>query len=121
MKGGITDGQPSEYELAQRRLQEIHRKLAPLSEPASPAIQSMSETSGDDVDAMMGVLSNMAGASLQDIDRLIGDLSVLRDRLKVDGERIQQEIADYLRLSKVAMESTQIIAEHLAQRKQHVG
>ena len=87
------DGPQSEYDLAKRMEKTLHR-LAPLTQTNSPPVQPTSKT--NDIDTIMGVLSHIAGASLQDIDRMIDHLSTLRERLKVDGDRIQHEIDDYM-------------------------
>jgi hypothetical protein len=38
---------------------------------------------------------------------------VLRDRLHIEGERVQREIVEYASLSQAAMQSTKIISESL--------
>jgi hypothetical protein len=64
------------------------------------------------------LLQRVSGSSLQEIDRLIIDLKVLRERLQREGERVAREIVGYASLSQAAMRSTKIISENLtASRK----
>ena len=60
------------------------------------------------------LLQRVAGNSVQEIDKLIGELQTLRDRLAEEGARVQREIVEYATLSQAAMQSTKIIAESLA-------
>src|SRR5882724_10111678 len=63
------------------------------------------------------LLHRVAGTSVQEIDRLISELQILRELLHAQGARIQQEIADYALLSQSAMQSTKIFGESLSQWK----
>jgi hypothetical protein len=49
----------------------------------------------------------------QEIDRLISDMKILRERLHDEGERVQREIAEYVTLSQRARQWTDIIAKSL--------
>jgi hypothetical protein len=57
----------------------------------------------------------MAGASLNKLDETIIDLSQLREFLHAEGERIKREISGYLQLNQVAMGSTKIVVDNIAQ------
>jgi chemotaxis protein histidine kinase CheA len=59
------------------------------------------------------LLQRVSVNSVQEIDRLIGELTMLRERLHHEGERVQREIVEYASLSQAAMQSTKIIAESL--------
>jgi hypothetical protein len=59
------------------------------------------------------LLQRVSGSSVQEIDRLIGELQTARDTLQNEGERVQREIIQYANLSQAAMRSTKIIAESL--------
>jgi len=72
------------------------------------------EVGGDNISVL---LQRMAGASLQQIDRLISDLRIVRERLQSECARVQGEIADYASLNQAAAQSTKIIGEGLAQWK----
>ena len=59
------------------------------------------------------LLQRVSVNSVQEIDRLIGELTMLRERLHHECERVQREIVEYASLSQAAMQSTKIIAESL--------
>jgi hypothetical protein len=63
------------------------------------------------------LLQRVSGSSVQEIDRLIGELQTLRDMLHSEGARVQREIIQYANLSQAAMQSTKIIAESLTNWK----
>ena len=67
------------------------------------------------------LLQRVAGTSVQEIDRVISELQILRELLYAQGARIQQEIADYAQLSQSAMQSTKIFGESLSQWKKSGG
>jgi hypothetical protein len=60
------------------------------------------------------LLERVAGTSVQEIDRLVAELKILRDTLSAEGERVGREIARYATLSQSAMQSTKIIGESIA-------
>jgi hypothetical protein len=63
------------------------------------------------------LLQRVAGTSVQEIEKLIGELQTLRDMLETEAARVQREIVEYATLSQAAMQSTKIIAESLTQWK----
>ena len=63
------------------------------------------------------LLQRVSGSSVQEIDRLIEDLQMLRERLHLEGERVRRDIVEYATLSQAAMQSTRIIAESLTHWK----
>ncbi|MPZ55226.1 MAG: hypothetical protein GEU91_01770 [Rhizobiales bacterium] len=64
------------------------------------------------------VIQRVAGASLDEIDLVIGQLESMREKLRREGERVQREIAGYAELSQSAMSSVKIIAESLGRWEQ---
>jgi hypothetical protein len=76
------------------------------------------ETDSDLVANNIGsLLQRVAGTSVQEIDRLIGELQNLREMLSTESARVQREIVQYASLSQSAMQSTKIIAESLSHWK----
>jgi len=63
------------------------------------------------------LLQRVAGASVQEIDRLMSELHTLRELLQSEGARVQREITEYAHLSQSAMQSTKVISESLAKWK----
>ncbi len=68
-------------------------------------------------DNISSLLQGVSASSVQEIDRLIGELKTLRERLHQEGERVQREIVEYASLSQAAMQSTKVIAESLSNCK----
>ncbi len=60
------------------------------------------------------LLQRVSGNSVEEIDRLIGELKVLRQMLDQESKRVRQEVMDYATKSQSALHSTKIIAESLA-------
>jgi hypothetical protein len=67
------------------------------------------------------LVQRVAGASLSEIDNVIGELRSVRDFLRVEGDRVQREIAGYATLSQTAMASMKIISESMSQWRSAVG
>ena len=63
------------------------------------------------------LLQRVAGSSVQEIDRLIGELQALREMLQAESARVQREITEYAHLSQSAMQSTKIISDSLSKWK----
>jgi hypothetical protein len=88
----------------------VRRDVATLRRPP--------ETDSEMVASNIGsLLQRVAGTSVQEIDRLIGELQTLREMLQNEGARVQREIVEYATLSQAAMQSTKIIAESLTHWK----
>jgi hypothetical protein len=75
--------------------------------------ESEARTQPDAPGNLTSTIQRVSGASLTEIDRLIGELQSLRDYLLNEGQRIEREIAEYTRLNQGAMESTRLITERL--------
>jgi hypothetical protein len=63
------------------------------------------------------LIDRVAGTSIREIDHLIDELQSVRDYLRVEGDRVQREIAGYAQASQAAMASAKIIAESMGQWK----
>jgi hypothetical protein len=59
------------------------------------------------------LLRRSLGNSTQQIDGLITELRIMKERIQLESERVQREIMGYASMSQAAMESTKIIAESL--------
>jgi type I site-specific restriction endonuclease len=69
-------------------------------------------------DNISSLLQRVSANSVQEIERLIGELKMLRDQLQHESERVQREIAKYASLSQAATQSTKIITESLNRWRQ---
>lgn len=75
------------------------------------------ESSDAAVDSINSIIERVSGASVVEVERVIAELTMVRDMLRSEGERVQREIAGYASLSQAALTSMKIIAESLAQWK----
>jgi hypothetical protein len=73
--------------------------------------------SGEQADNINSVIERVSGASVAEIERVIAELSRVRDMLRTEGERVQREVAGYASLSQAAMTSMKIIADSVQQWK----
>jgi hypothetical protein len=96
----------------QPKLREIlSRADAPIAaRPAEPM-------QGDGPNQFNSMIQRIAGASVAEIDKLIGELQLLREFLMNDAQRLQRELTEYVRLNQGALESTRIVAENLTKMK----
>src|SRR5919106_2430954 len=81
------------------------------------AFRRSRQESGEQADNINSVIERVSGASVAEIDRVIAELTRVRDMLRSEGERVQREVAGYASLSQAAMTSMKIIADSLAQWK----
>lgn len=77
-----------------------------------PRQQETGDAAADNIGAL---IQRVAGQSVGEIDRVIGELTQVRDMLRNEGDRVHREIASYAALSQAAMTSMKIIADSLAQ------
>ena len=56
-----------------------------------------------------------------EIDNLIGELRLLREKLLADGNRVERDIVEYAALSQSVIEMTKIITESMQQVKKLPG
>jgi hypothetical protein len=64
------------------------------------------------------LISRVSGVSLTPLQTVISDLQQLHDFLHAEGERLRQDMSQYLHLSNTAMGSTKMIADNIAQWKE---
>lgn len=69
------------------------------------------------VENVATLIDRVAGASVEEIDRVIAELQGMREMLRKEGERVRRELTGFAGLSQSAMTSMKIIADTLAQFK----
>jgi hypothetical protein len=79
--------------------------------------RSRTDAGDSAVDSINSVIERVAGASVVEIERVMAELTMVRDMLRSEGERVQREITGYASLSQAAMTSMKIIADSLAHWK----
>jgi hypothetical protein len=65
---------------------------------------------------LASLLQRAAGTSVREIDNVIAELQMLREKLQSDGARVQREMIEYATLSQSTLESTKVISECLRNR-----
>jgi hypothetical protein len=75
------------------------------------------ETGETAVDSINSVIDRVSGAAVAEIERVMAELTTVRDMLRNEGERVQREISGYASLSQAAMTSMKIIGDSLVQWK----
>ena len=76
-----------------------HRDREPVASP----------TSGH----MNGLLQQVAGTSIEEIDRIILELQSVRDMLRGESERLSNEVARYANLNSITMTLMRSVADRL--------
>jgi hypothetical protein len=66
------------------------------------------------VAANVGLLQRVSGTSVQEIEKLIAELQILRDMLQNEAVRVQGEIMGYATLTQGARQSMKTISESLS-------
>ena len=61
------------------------------------------------------LIDKVSATSIAEIEKLVSELQAVRNYLKVEGDRIQQEMARYAHLSDMASASVKIVAESIGQ------
>ena len=99
-------------------LDKVHEVEGEIREFVRRDITSLRRNAETDSDLVANNISSLlqrvAGASVQEIDRLVAELQGLRETLSTEGERVAREVARYATLSQSAMQSTKIIGESVA-------
>jgi hypothetical protein len=91
---------------------------APPRRPENAALPRRPENEGTLIAGnISSLLQRVSASSLQEIDALINDLKVMREKLHEDGRRVHRQIVQYASLSQSAMQSTKAITESLGQWK----
>jgi hypothetical protein len=101
--------QPVETEV-EGQIREFARREVMTSPGRQP--ENESELVANDLNTL---LQRVTGTSVQEIDKLITELQVLRDMLDSEAARVQREIVQYSNLTQSALQSTKTIAESLEQ------
>jgi hypothetical protein len=116
MQSEAADQAPGSGEFEGQIREFIRRDVAPWRRRQDQ--DTPGESPGESVNMLV---QRVAGASLNEIDNVIGELRSVRDFLRSEGDRVQHEIAGYATVSQTAMASMKIISESMAQWRNSVG
>jgi hypothetical protein len=86
------------------------RDLVAAELPAAPA---PADEAGPGLggDRFTSPIQKIAATSVEELERLIGELQQAKAYLQSEGERIERETVGYVQLSQTALESVKIISE----------
>jgi hypothetical protein len=70
---------------------------------------------GGDLNNLNSLIQRVAGGSTGEIDGLIMQLQDMRDFLRDEADRIQDEIANYAKASQLAREHVEMLADRVSQ------
>jgi hypothetical protein len=101
------DGSTTAHEVEGEIREFVRRDLSVLRRPRPERSEA--------ADNVNSLIQRVSGASVVEIERVIAELTSVRDMLRSEGERVQREITGYASLSQAAMTSMKIIADSLAQ------
>ncbi len=93
-------------DVVEGEIREIVRRRRAEDAATVPAAENLNE-----------LIGRVAGASMEEIDRVIRDLESVRDMLRNEGERVSREIKGYVSLNDAAATAMKAISDSLTQWK----
>jgi hypothetical protein len=85
---------------------------------SAPSPETETETETEAAANSIGLLlQRIAGSSIDEINKLTAELQARRHMLQSEGTRIERQIIEYAHLNQSAMQTTKVIADHLASRR----
>ena len=94
-------------EFVRRDVATLRRQRNDTDTPSDPATENLN-----------ALIRRVAGASMEEIDRVILELQGVRDMLRSEGERVSRELAGYASLSHASMTAMKVIGDSLKQWKE---
>ncbi|MGH6727878.1 MAG: hypothetical protein ACREB8_15250 [Pseudolabrys sp.] len=82
----------------------LRRQRSEPEAAAEPAAESLNS-----------LIRRVAGASIEEIDRVIHELQGVRDMLRGEGERVSRELAGYASLNHASLTAMKVIGDSLKQ------
>ena len=80
-------------------------------------ISDQADTTSDATNELNKRIQLAAGASMDEIDRVIRELEGVRDLLRDEADRVSREITGFASLSRASMTAMQVIAETIQKWK----
>lgn len=85
------------------------------SNPFDKSLQDPSQNTASD--RVGAYLRGISEHSTDEIDTLIGDLTILRQKVVADGSKLEQDLTDFATLNQSVLSLTKIVSESVAQVK----
>jgi hypothetical protein len=92
----------------------IRRDVAHLRRPR-PELDATAASGDPAAENLNSLIRRVAGASMEEIDRVILELQAVRDMLRSEGDRVTREISGYASLSHATTTSMKVIADSITQ------
>ena len=93
---------------------ELQKLFDVTGEVREIAAQQHSPTDNPVVANDLGALiKRIAASSVQELDDVIADLEMLREKLEADAARVRRELAEYAAFGKSTLQSMKVISESL--------
>jgi chemotaxis protein histidine kinase CheA len=96
---------------------EIEGNIRELVRRDSTGLRQTGSDSEVAANNLSNLLRRVSANSTREIENLIGELRVLRDKLQNDGSRVERDIVEYAALSQSVAQLTKIIADGVIQVK----
>jgi hypothetical protein len=68
-------------------------------------------------DNINSLVQRVSESAVQEIDQLINELQISRERLHLEGEKVQRVLVEYATLSQSMLQMTKLVTENLSQLK----
>jgi hypothetical protein len=91
----------------------VRRDVAFLRRQRSE-VEAANDPAAENLNAL---IRRVAGASMEEIDRVILELQGVRDMLRSEGERVSRELSGYASLNHASMTAMKVIGDSLRQWK----
>jgi len=101
-------------EQSEQQLEAEIRELAPRDSSHTSQINNDVQLATNNLDALM---RRMSLTSTREIDRLISELKILRDKISSDGDRVERQLADYAEFNQSVIQLTNIISDGMTHLK----
>jgi hypothetical protein len=108
-RGSVGGERTAEAEL-EGKIHELVRRDSNAARQTDGESEAATRNLGD-------LLRRVSANSTQEIDALINELRLLREKLTTDGQRIERDVVDYAALSQSVIEMTKIITDSMLQVK----
>jgi chemotaxis protein histidine kinase CheA len=108
-RSSVEIDQPAETEIEGNIRELVRRDSTVLRQPGGE-----SEVAANNLSSL---LRRVSANSTREIENLISELRVLRDKLQNDGSRVERDIVEYASLSQSVAQLTKIIADGVTQVK----
>jgi hypothetical protein len=90
---------------------DVEGNIRELVRRDSAAIRQAAGDSEAAANNLSTLMRRVCGTSTREIDNLISELKILREKLQADGSRVQRDIEEYAALNQSVIQLTKIISD----------